>query len=520
MSYANYILSGFVLSESSDKIHSGTDRVGKGIKMLRSRIARYVIALLAWIVLAITLSPVTPQAQDKSMGTPSIAEEVLIQLIETENKLLPDYQKIRCGEDLTIEQTLVEDLDQDNVRELIANVRCAEIGAANGFNKYVFMLSRKDDRAWEMEFSYHYDAFKSELSLEDLENDGRAELLIRANSGMGGGSGGYARGIKDIYIKCDMSNCQESIDFFRFYGGWFRNYSIDNIRGAFPSVNDFMSSEIVFTGNGKVIQKTYSIEWTDDLMRFSGPANTVYELDGLEYKRSYTSVYSESYWLDTRSPYTEWQHKLSEFPLDTGYIYPYIHSGFFKGFSGVFTDAENQNLIQREDVFYLGAIDNRGMSEINDLVVAQREAQFCKISIYYYDPFGELRETSRVENCIPEISNVNIQPLNPKQDKDFIVFSTINTSQGEEPPYQIVSIYKWDPNDFEHEGILMRVDQLVGRLFIAEPDGVTISCGGGEPCQAKVRTWDFDNYPSTLSLPHFEYYIWDSEREKFIPIQP
>jgi hypothetical protein len=509
----------FVLLENPDKIHPGADCAGKGIKMLGSRILRCLTALLLLIILAIAVSTETPKTQDKSVVMPSISADALIQLIETENEPLPDYQKIRCGQDVVIEQTLVEDINQDNVQELIVNARCAEIGLANGFNMYVLILSMKSDKTWEIKSFHNYDAFNSEVSLQDLENDGQEELRIRANSGIGGGSGGHAQGIKDIYIKCDQSNCQKSIEFFRFYSGWFRNHSIDNIRGTFPSANELMSSEIIFVGNGKIVQKTYVIEWKDKFILFGGPANTVYELQGLEYQRSYTSVESESYWLDTRSSYKEWQNKFSEFPFDTGSIYPHINSRFFKGFSGVFMDAETQDLIQRERVFYLGALDNQSMSGITDLVVAQGENQSCKISIYYYDTYGELRESSSVENCIPEISTVSIQPLNPEQGRDFIVFSTISTAYGRTPPYQLVSIYKWDPSGFENEGTLVLVDQLVGRLFIAEQDGVTISCDGVGPCQAKVRTWDFDNYQTTLSLPHFEYYTWDSEREKFIPAQ-
>jgi hypothetical protein len=268
--------------------------------------------------------------------------------------------------------------------------------------------------------------------------------------------------------------------------------------------------------DGRILKTASFMRWVGENIRLSTETRTIYELNGLEYQRSYQTTSGDSYWVDQRSSYLFWQNNFAEHSLDTGYIYPLVEMPLLEDFSSVFTQAETNGLVDRDDVFYLDGID-----ESTKLLVGQAKDKECSISILYADYYysGGVNHSYLTESCTRGSATISLQNLDPQSPEQYIIFSTTFASlQAEKPPYQTISIYKFDITDQSPMPVqLIKTDHLAGMLYKAALDGVTILCDGISPCTAKVRTWDFENYSENLSLPHFEYYIWNTEREKFVP---
>jgi len=205
------------------------------------------------------------------------------------------------------------------------------------------------------------------------------------------------------------------------------------------------------------------------------------------------------------------------------------YSVFNRDLSSIFTEAESKGFVKKENIIDIDTFHGGHQYSLSDLLTVQTTGENkCKLSYIYLDYFSwQPTETTVFESCIPELTDIRVIKLDPNSSEVFILFSSLvnnsNFSQPK-PPYQFLSIYKilrgssTIPDGTKAE--LFLADRLVGQLFISDQDGVVITCDGTNPCQAKVRTWDFDNYPTTLSPPKFEYYTWDSVREKFIPAKP
>ncbi len=448
----------------------------------------------------------------------SISLDEIRQIIDDHNENVETYEKIRCDENLEITQTLNSDVNSDDKQELVANLACDEIDTLNGSRMYLLILKKSQGSHRIPLFIYDYNATHSNVAIKDLEEDGKNEIFIRSSRGLGGGSAGSYKGIYDQYIKCDQVECKESFSFWNFNIGRWRNYDVDNIRGAFPKTPFLSSTEITMTENGNILKTSDSIIWVGQNILLSKENRTIYKLNGLEYQKSYQTTSGDSYWTDQRSSYLFWQNNFAEHSLDTGYIYPFIEMPLLEDFSSILAQAETDGLIIKDDIFYLNGIDEREYVDTK-LLAGQAKNQQCTISILYPDYLGGLKHSYLTESCTRGSAAISLETLDPQSPKEYIIFSTTFASfEAEKPPYQTVSIYKFNITDQTPTPVqLTKVDHLTGMLYKAALDGVTILCDGVAPCTAKVRTWDFENYSENLSLPHFEYYIWDTEREKFLP---
>ena len=449
----------------------------------------------------------------KNSADLSISLDEIQQIIDDHNANADTYERMRCDENLEITQVLNADIDNDRRKELIVNLACNKLDSAVGGYMYLLVLE-KSKTQWNLKFTHPYYAFHSKAALEDFDGDGKNEIFIQSHSGLGGGSAGSSKGIFNQYIKCDQTECQKSFDFWNFTLGHWRSYSITNIRGAFPNIPFLGSTDITLIDDGKILATSSFTRWVGENILFSAETRTLYELSGLEYKKSYQTTTGDSYWIDQRSSYLFWQNNFAEHSLDTGYVYPYIEIPLLEDFQNFFTEAENTGLVVQEDVFYLGGADNS-----TKLLVGQATDEGCSISVLYAGYTGEVEGVHLTESCTRGSASISRQNLDPQDPEQYIIFSTTFSSfDAERPPYQTISIYKFTATDRSLTQVqLTKVDHLIGMLYRAALDGVTISCDGISPCTAKVRTWDFDNYAEDLSLPHFEYYIWDTEREKFVP---
>jgi len=249
------------------------------------KIIKRTILILILILCAFGLSMHMPQPQNQLSANLEISQEELENIIKTKNETATFDKQIRgCDDGPQITQTLTADLDQDGAQELVANIRCDDRGVAVGYQMYVFVLTPSGNKNWILKYNYYYSAFNSTISLNDLENDGQDELFIRANIGLGGGTGGSQKGLEDTYIKCDRKHCVKSFSNKLFTIGIIslRCYCSTE---AYPfSANVLDSEEIKILHDKKILKISNRISWYDNNFRVENPKYATYELIDLEYK--------------------------------------------------------------------------------------------------------------------------------------------------------------------------------------------------------------------------------------------